>query len=261
MHAARSDLPTVVAIAIAAFASCDLVHEALGHGVAALAVPGVRVVSLTTVALQTAGINSRVVAAAGPLMNVFVGVVALALFHRTARVSAAGYFLWLFAALNLMNGTGYLIFSAVLGGGDWAVVVSGFEPAWLWRLVMGLVGAAAYAAAVWIAARELARAVEGTPFRRADVAPILFSSYVAGGALLLLASIFNPISPSLILVSGLSAGFGAMAGLTLVPKIVERRAARDVEGDVALSRSRGWIVAGLATATFFVGVVGPGIRF
>ena len=261
MQTARSDLATVVAIALAAYASCDLVHEALGHGVAALMVPGVRIVSLTTVALQTAGINSRLVAAAGPLVNILVGVIAIASFHRVPRVSPAGYFVWLFAVLNLMNGTGYLIYSAVLGGGDWAVVIGGLEPRWLWRLAMGMAGAASYFAAVKISARELARAVERTQFRRSDIPRLVFPSYVAGGALLLVASVFNPISPSLILVSGLSTGFGGMVGLTLVPKIVERRAARDHEGDLTLPRSRSWIAAGAVAAVFFVAVVGPGIRF
>jgi hypothetical protein len=261
MRGLRSDLATAVAIALAAYALCDLAHEALGHGLAALMTPGVRVVSLTTVALQTAGINSRIVAAAGPVANILFGAVALAIFHRMARLSPTGYFVWLFGILNLMNGTGYLLFSAVLGSGDWAVVIGGLEPVWLWRLVLGIVGAAAYVGVVKVSASELARAVERNSVRRADIPRVIMSSYVAGGTLLLVASIFNPISPSLILVSGLSAGFAAMAGLTLVPKLIDKRTGRGPVGDSVLPRSRGWIVVGIAVAAFFVGVVGPGIRF
>src|SRR5712691_11887772 len=104
-EAPRSSLFTTVAVAITAYAFCDLVHEVAGHGIAALMVPGVRILSLSTVALQTTG-NSRIVAAAGSIANVLVGAAALALFHRRARFSATGYFLWLFGSLNLMNGSG-----------------------------------------------------------------------------------------------------------------------------------------------------------
>ena len=81
--APRSDLLTTIAIAIAAYALCDLVHEVGGHGSAALMVPGVRVISLSTVALQTTGI-SRIVAAAGSEANVLVG----------ARDSSSGRSSW-----------------------------------------------------------------------------------------------------------------------------------------------------------------------
>src|SRR6195256_6517772 len=94
-EAPQSNIFTIVAVAVTAYALCDLVHEVAGHGIAALMVPGVRVLSLSTVALQTTG-DSRIVAAAGSIANVLVGAAALGLFHRRARFSAAGYFFWLF---------------------------------------------------------------------------------------------------------------------------------------------------------------------
>src|SRR5262245_52049512 len=97
-----SSLATVTAIAFVAFALCDLVHEVVGHGIAALLVPGIEVLSLSSVALQTAG-DSRIVAAAGSIANVLVGSAALALFHRQRRVSPASFFLWLFGSINLLN--------------------------------------------------------------------------------------------------------------------------------------------------------------
>src|SRR6266851_1135775 len=143
-HAPRSDPSTIVAVALAAYALCDLVHEVVGHGIAALLVPGVRILSLSTVALQTTG-DSRFVAAAGSIANVVVGAAALALFHRATRFSATAYFLWLFGSVNLMNGSGYPLYSAILGYGDWEVAVRGLQPAWMWRFGTGIVGAAAYA--------------------------------------------------------------------------------------------------------------------
>jgi hypothetical protein len=259
-EARRSSIFTTVAVAITAYALCDLVHEVAGHGLAALMVPGVRVLSLSTVALQTTGSN-RIVAAAGSIANVLVGAAALGLFHRLARFSAAGYFLWLFGSLNLLNGSGYPLYSAVLGFGDWEVVVRGLQPASMWRIGLGIVGAGAYVGVVMLSARELARAVEKNLVSRAEIPRLVFSAYLAGGALLLVAAAFNPISPSLILLSGLSSGFAAMAGLTLVPAMVEKRTVGVGTGKGLVSPSPGWIVAGLVVGTFFVAIVGPGIRF
>jgi len=232
----------------------------MGHGIAALMVPGVRVVSLSTVALQTTGNNSRIVASAGSIANVLFGAAAFGLFHRLARFSATGYFWWLFGSLNLLNGSGYFFYSAVLGSGDWAVVIRGLQPMWMWRVALGIIGAAAYVGVVMLSAKELTRTVQTNFVSRAEIARLVFLAYVAGGALLLVASVFNPISPSLILISGLSSGYAAMAGLTFVPRMVENRTVGG-EGTGVVPQSPGWIVASLVVATFFVVVVGPGIRF
>ena len=256
----RSSLGTTAAIAVTAYALCDLVHEVAGHGVAALLVPGVRVVSLSTVALQTTG-DSRIVAAAGSIANVLIGSVALGLFHRLSRFSPSAYFFWLFGSLNLLNGSGYPLYSAVLGSGDWEVVVRGLQPAWMVRTGLGLVGAAAYTGAVMLSIKELTRSVRRDLVSVAEIPRLVFPAYVAGGVLLLAASAFNPIGPRLILVSGASSGFAAMAGLTVVPRMVENRASDSGGGQGALPYSQGWVVAGLVIGSFLVAVVGPGIRF
>jgi hypothetical protein len=190
-----------------------------------------------------------------------VGAAALGRFHRLARFSAAGYFFWLFGSLNLLNGSGYPLYSAVLGSGDWEVVVRGLQPAWMWRIGLGIVGAAAYAGAVMLSAEELARAVGRNVVSRAEIARLVFVAYVAGGTLLIVAAVFNPISPSLIVLSGVSSGFAAMAGLTLVPAMVEKRTAGRRTGKGFVPHSPGWIVAGFIVGTVFVAVVGPGIQF
>lgn len=249
-----------MAIAVAAYALSDLVHEVLGHGVSALLMPGVRILSLSSVALQTSG-SSRFVAAAGSLANVLAGLVAMIAFRRLSRFSPSAYFLWLFGALNLMNGSGYPLYSAVLGSADWEVVVRGLQPAIFWRLLLGLVGVAAYAGTVVFAARTLARAVASKLVAREEIVRLIFPAYVAGGILLVAASAFNPISPVLILTSGVSSGFAAMAGLTVVPSLVAKWTAGIESGDVAIARSVGWIVGGAVIGILFVAVIGRGITF
>jgi hypothetical protein len=249
---------TIAAIAITAFALCDLVHEVVGHGIAVLLVPGVHAISLSSVALQTTGV-SRLVAAAGSLANIFAGGVALALFHRQTRFTPSSYFLWLFGAVNLLNGSGYPLYSAILGSGDWEVVVRGLEPAIAWRIGLGVISAIAYVGAISFSATELARAVEADLVSSMEIPGLVFLAYVAGSTLLVAASAFNPIGPSLILLSGVSSGFAAMAGLTAVPKLVENRVGRREAGAGAVSFNASWVLAGSVVAILFTGVVGRGI--
>jgi hypothetical protein len=252
----RSNIVTTVAVAITAYAMADLVHEVVGHGIAALMTPGIRLVSLSTVALQSTG-SSRVVAACGSIANVLVGAAALGLFQQLPRFSPAAHFLWLFSSVNLLNGSGYPLFSAVLDSSDWSVVIQGLQPTSVWRGGMAVAGAAAYWGAIRLSAGTLTRAVNRRLLSRSDITRLIFPSYVAGGILLLVASVFNPIAPSLILSSGLSSGFAATAGLTLVPAMVEHRT-RDDEVEMSfVPASTGWIVTGVIVGGSFVAVLGP----
>src|SRR6185436_5837538 len=52
------------------------------------------------------------------------------------------YFLLITCAFNLFTGTGYFFFSGVTNFGDWAAVISGLYPHWLWRALLVVGGAA-----------------------------------------------------------------------------------------------------------------------
>ena len=249
---------TIAAIAIVAFALCDLVHEVIGHGLAVLFVPGVSAISLSSVALQTTG-ESRLVAAAGSLANIIIGGAALVGGHQHRRFSPNAYFLWLFGAVNLLNGSGYLLYSAILGSGDWAVVVSGLQPELTWRIGLGMMGAVAYVGAVVLSAGELARVVENNSASSSEIPGLVLLAYVVGSTLLVAASAFNPIGPRLILLSGVSSGFAAMAGLTAIPRLVENRVGRRGAGAGAVPFNPGWVATGLVVAILFTTVVGRGI--
>ena len=107
-------LPTVVAIAVVAYAGADVVHEA-GHALVCL-LSGYAILSISSVATQSTG-SGRPLAAAGTVANVITGMLAWWFFGRTRRFDATRYLLWLFGCVSLMN-VGYLIASAVLGSGD-----------------------------------------------------------------------------------------------------------------------------------------------
>lgn len=258
MADSRSDGLTIASIAVAAYALCDMTHEVLGHGTATLAAPDVRAVSLTTVALSTLG-SSGLVAAAGTLANIMASLAAFAVWHLASNSVRARYFWWLFASLNLFNATAYLLYSGILGSGDWAVVTAGLEPQVLWRGGMVILGTASYALSVHVAASMLARMVRAGDLPHSDVPRLSYLPYWVGGALLVAGALPNPVSPWLILSSGASSGFGAMVGLLWLPRRVAAPA-EPREGDRSLRFSLGWVVAAILVAGIFVLVIGRGIR-
>jgi len=248
---------TVVSIAVVACAAADMVHEALGHGVASWLASD-PILSISTVALQNAEPN-RIVAACGTSANLIVGALSLSFLRRTPTFTPRICFLWLFGAFNLLN-CGYLVFSALSGSGDWAAVIAGLEPAWLWRSVLGVAGSALYALAIRGTAGGLLPFVErgGVAFR--DVRGLVVAAYVAGGALMTAASVLNPISPVLILTSGVGASFGLNLGLLFVPGIVAARAHNRTGTGRPMPFSPLWLCLALIVGAAFVAILGPGIR-
>jgi hypothetical protein len=116
---------------VLAFALADVSHEALGHGLATLAVGG-KAVLLTTCYFSSSGNSSRWIPAAGGLMNLAVGLGTLAALRLCSHLSPLlRYFLVLGAAFNLLFAFGYPAYSGIARFGDWAAVISGFEPEWL----------------------------------------------------------------------------------------------------------------------------------
>lgn len=258
MNTQRASILTACSVAVVAYAACDVIHEVMGHGVACALTPGVRALSLSTVALETSA-SSRAVAAAGSIANVVAGALCFALFRMRKGFDATRYFLWLLGTINLMNGTGYLLFSGILDYGDWAVVIAGPEPHWIWRAAMIVAGIVAYWGVVWFSAARMAALVRGGLVNRQDVRRLVFPSYLAGGLLLVAGAALNPIGPQLILLSGLSSGFGAMAGLLYIPALVEGDAKDSASPAPALGFSPAWLILGILSAVIFVFLLGPGI--
>lgn len=257
----RPNLLTIGAIAFVAYAGSDLVHEVLGHGTAVLLDPAVKAVSLSTVALSSAG-SSRLIAAAGTFANLLAGLAALLFLRTRAGSTATRYFAWLFATVNLLNATSYPLYSGAFDFGDWAVVIAGLSPHAGWRAGLIAVGLAAYAGAVYVSALTLPQFARGGEARRSDLDRLAIAPYWIGGALMVAGAALNPISPWLILSSGASSGFGAMAGLLAIPSLVLKVTPQTAEahGDI-LGLHRGWVAAGIVVALGFVLGVGPGIRF
>jgi hypothetical protein len=111
-----------------------------------------------------------------------------------------------------------------MNSGDWAAVISGLSPSWLWRCVLGLVGIIFYVLSLrWVASFAI-DFVNHRQVAIADSRRLVWPAYLAAGVVLTVASIFNPIGPSLILVSGIGASFGLNCGFLFLPPIIARNA-------------------------------------
>jgi hypothetical protein len=254
---APPSLVTLISVAVVACVAADMVHEALGHGIASW-IAGDRILSISTVAIQNGAAN-RFVSACGTLANCVIGAISLLLLRRFRTFSPLAYFCWLFGALNLFN-SGYLVVSAVLNSGDWANVIAGLPAPLLWRTVLALVGTALYGLTIrWTAGSLLALVEKGEVATR-DLRRLVFPAYFAGGAVMTIASFFNPISPALILLSGAGASFGLNWGILLVPGIVAGKARSQAPASRSISFSAPWLAFALIVALVFIAILGPGIH-
>src|ERR1700733_926672 len=238
----RIDIFPVASIGILAFGLEPIVHEVLGHAVVCWLTGG-KVILISSTAMQTSS-ASRLVPAAGPLANILFGLAALALLrslttqqnanvHAPADATANAtpgapaatpigltrLFLYFFAFANLFLAFGYILYSGLINFGDFAAVIAGLRPAWLYRTALVIIGALGYRYGIAQAARclaqLLARANANTPLSLPAARRITHTACFAGGGLFLLASCLNPISPSLILYDGLSGAIGLTLGFFL----------------------------------------------
>jgi hypothetical protein len=124
---ARVDLPTVIAISALAYTLANIVHEGLGHGGTCILV-GARPTVLNTIFFEyddqaATLVQQKWISAGGSIANVLVALPILRVLRRERLPASSRYFLWLFAAVNLLTAFGYLLYSGIGGVGDWSRVV------------------------------------------------------------------------------------------------------------------------------------------
>jgi hypothetical protein len=260
------DRLTIIAISALAYALANLVHEGLGHGGACIllgAKPTMFNASFFSYDESTASDGvQRAIAAAGSIVNLLVGLPLVALLRSRVRLAPRGrYFLWLFCAVNLLTAFGYLLFSGVGGIGDWARVIKGAQPAWLFRLVLAGLGAWLYFV---IAPRLLMPTLD--PFlgrdpgaRVARARQLSLIPYLAGAATLVVAGLLNPLGMKIVLISAAAASLGGTSLLAWYPSIPRSPSSFATETPLGVARSIPWIVAAAVAMIFFVLVLGRGI--
>jgi hypothetical protein len=263
------DRLTVIAIAVVAYAAANVLHEGLGHGGACLLVHGRPMVwSAVHFDCDLAGLGptaGRIVAAGGTVVNLAASAVAWWWLARRAPRSSHGRFLlWLFATINLLQGTGYFLFSGVADIGDWVIVMQGLMPEAAWRALLSIVGGATYWLATMFAIRRLDPFLSTVqPARFRGAAQLSWTAYLSGGALYCVAGLLNPVSMWLVAISAAAASLGGTSGLAWGSQYLRAPAPAGAGGGTPLPirRSPVWIVVGAALAALFVSLLGPGIRF
>jgi hypothetical protein len=259
---AGRDLATIIAITVIAFAIADVLHEGVGHGGACLLTGGhARVISTVHFDCDR---DSRFLAAGGTLMNfiaAFLCWIALRAVSRARQHSR--YFLWLLMTVNLLQASGYFLFSGFANFGDWAEVIQDLQPAWLWRMALIILGAVSYALLVWLALLELRRFLGEQDYRRGGVKDLTIVPYIAGGVLYTVAGMFNPVGMVLVGLSAAAASFGGTSGMAWMTQYLgSNKLIPKISGQpLALARSWAWIIAALIIGVIFVGVLGRGVRF
>ena len=258
----------MIAVSALAFIASNVLHEGLGHGGACLLVGG-KPLSLTAVYFDndSAGLSdlqSRFIAAGGPIVNLITGLAGLIALRGMRGVPGPGrYLMWLITTLGLFMATGYLLFSGVGGIGDLAIVTKGLQPAWLWRVLLALAGAALYLLSAIVAAAEFGR-IAGPPSEAlvARASRIALVSYLTGAVVICAAGILNPQGFIFVLISAVASTLGGASGLLWMMRMLRSpRFGRPDSAELALPRSWGWIVMAAVALLIYVVVLGPGIRF
>ena len=260
------DRPTIVAIAILAYAFSNVIHEGLGHGGACLLL-GAKPTMFNAIFFNydettASDAAQRVIAAAGSIVNVIVALPLLALARRRGAVDPRWrYFLWLMSAIGLLTPFGYLLFSGVGGIGDWARVVHGAEPAILFRGILIVAGFWLY---FRVAPRLLMPLLD--PFlgrepqaRSARASRLTLLPYFTGALTFIAAGLLNPLGPELVLISAAAASLGGTSLLAWYFRIPRAPSTRAEEPPLGIHRSVGWIIAACVVLAVFVFVLGPGI--
>jgi hypothetical protein len=249
----RHDLLTIISMAVIASALATLLHEGVGHGLTAF-VRGDVPTELTSNHLSSLH-PDRLVQAAGTLVNLLVGAMALLASSRVAMRTNLRYFLWILAALNLLPGAGYFLFSGIFGFGDWNEVIRDLPYHAALRIGMIIGGAALYVLAV----RLLAIAI--TPFLvdRSSYNTVGRMPYYAACVFSCAAGLLDPLGMRLLFVSTIPAAFGGSSGLMWADSLVPR--ARATGPTLFVQRDVVWWIAALLIGGAYIAVLGPGLRF
>ncbi|HTV60338.1 MAG TPA: hypothetical protein VMJ93_15810 [Verrucomicrobiae bacterium] len=242
-------------------------HEFLGHACTAWLL-GVKVILVSSTAMQTAG-GSRLIPAAGPLSNLMFGAAAYIVMRRIPGFTALRFFLWIFTFANLFLGFGYILYSGVINFGDSAYVIAGLRPAWMYRAGLIVLGAWGYRFSVGLAARDTASLIRSGSVLSGDIPRLVYPACLAGALLYFIASLFNPVSPSLILYDGLSMAAGVVIGFCLIPGVARNISSRAVVASPngpenapasVLPFSPAWLLLAMISTIAFLYFLGRGFR-
>jgi hypothetical protein len=245
--------PTSISMAVIASAFATLLHEGLGHGVTAW-LRGDIPTELTSNHLSSLQ-PDRWVDAGGTIVNLIVGANCLLASYKMKDRANPRYFFWILAALNLLPGAGYFLFSGIFGFGDWNEVIRGLPHQAALRILMTLFGAALY---VWVV-RLLAVALRPFVPERRAYNTVGRLPYYAAGLFSCAAGALDPLGIKLLLVSTVPAAFGGSSGLLWADALIPRTPPAP-EKILTVDRAPIWWVAAILLGACYIFFLGRGIQ-
>ncbi len=242
---------TIISMAVLASAMATLLHEGVGHGVIAW-LRGDIPTQLTSNHLSSLR-PDRWVDAGGTLVNLFAGAGCLLASRAAGDRANLRYFFWILAALNLLPGAGYFLFSGIFGFGDWYEVIRGLPHEVALRIVMTMFGAGLYLLVV----RLLAVSVRPFVPNRAAYNIVGRLPYYAACLFSCAAGILDPLGLKLFFFSTIPAAFGGSSGLmwadSLLPSSIGIR-------QLLVRREPGWWIAAAVAGGSYIAFLGRGIQ-
>jgi hypothetical protein len=237
---------TVAAILVIVFILTCTAHEVIGHAGMCMIVGG-HITLLSSVYFRSTG-GGVLTDAAGPAMNLIVGVVCWFLLRRwTAPPILWRLFLVLAMAFNLFWGAGCFILSVVTNIGDWAFVLRQLElePVWVWRVVIGVLGVFIYRWAMRSVASHL------------PIDTPLLLPYLVTGTFSCIAALFffGPVAPAL--REAALEGFGVGIGLLLLA-LNRPEQKTNPTPDLVVTGGNAWLFAAAVLAVIFIATLGRG---
>ena len=195
----------------------------------------------------------RWVDAGGTLVNLVVGAGSLLASRSAGDRANIRYFLWIFAALNLLPGAGYFLFSGIFGFGDWQQVILGLPHQIALRIGMTVFGAGLYVLVVRLLAVSVSTffALTGrrtTPWDASHITQHAFSVVLLG---------LRPSGLKLLFVSTIPAAFGGSSGLMWADSLLPPAVA---EGRLLVQRKPVWWIAAVVLGIAYIVVLGRGLQ-
>jgi hypothetical protein len=248
----RHSKRTIISMAVIASAMGTLLHEGVGHGVIAW-LRGDLVTELTSNHLSTLR-PDRWVDAGGTLVNLIAGAGSLLASRKAGDRANIRYFLWILAALNLLSGAGYFLFSGIFGFGDWYEVIRSLPNQLALRVGMAAFGAGLYVLVVRLLAVSVRPFIQDRPtYNVVGRLP-----YYAAGIFSCVAGALDPLGIKLLFVSTIPAAFGGSSGLLWANELMPRT---PPEQELVVHRAPTWWIAAVVVGTCYIVVLGRGLQF
>jgi len=210
-------------------------------------------------------LQQKIVAGSAPVFNLLAGMFMWILLRRGRERSPEGQlFLWLFMLMNWFYAAGYWIFSGVANIGDWAVVIDGWQPTWVLRAMMIILGIFSYMVFVNLGLQAFGRMAGGEPddqIRRGNMLSII--AYVASVLVILLAGVFCPYGPlSLPVTAGLFAAMGALSPLLWMMRWFRlERFQKLYKEPLEIRRRWSWLVTAVIVVFVYARILGMTLYF